>query len=247
MRWLAGRYATYDEFSFWRTEGRRDHSKLAEQVDYLKHQVNSLTAKIGSSSQYCTPTRIIDPIMSPDVESMRRHPSESPGTLAASRGQTQRLATRKDLEECFNECGDAVPSTHMMSTQLSRGSKSTATLSRMPKQDRPATTTKSPRSLTRGRKDSRSAAGAKSPGTLSRGPKGIRQGHTPQRDPAMAGASVQGNVKRVKAKNGGEGKLVCDPIFRPCNYIPHPGFYEHHPVQCMHLSSQLLATRECVR
>jgi hypothetical protein len=29
-RWLAGQYASYDEFGFWRREGRRDHSKLLE-------------------------------------------------------------------------------------------------------------------------------------------------------------------------------------------------------------------------
>ena len=242
LRWLAGRYASYDEFSFWRTEARRDHSKLAEQVDYLKQQVNSLTAKIGSSSPPCTPTRIIDTHLSPDVESMPLRHSSSPGTVVATRGAGLRKAPRKDLEETFNECGDAVPSTQLLPTRLARGSKSTGAESRLPKIDRHASTSKSPRTMNRGRKESRLAAGLKSPGTLSRGPKGNRQGHTPQRDPAMTAASLQGNVKRAKGRNGGEGKLANHIQFRSFNCYPLTGIYERHPIQCKHLQFQPLAT-----
>ena len=76
MRWLATQYASYDEFSFWRTETRRDHSKLLDKVDYLQHQVNSLSAKIGPSSPCCTPTRIIDELQSPGIMSRSPRPSE---------------------------------------------------------------------------------------------------------------------------------------------------------------------------
>lgn len=207
MRWLAGQYATYDEFSFWRTESRRDHSKLLEQVEYLKHQVNELSAKIDPSSPICTPTRIIDDILSPDVQSMPKRPSESPGTVAASRGHGLRKAPRKDLEECFNECDDPFPNTQISATRLARGLKTTGTTSRVPKQARLAPPAKSPRSWSRAGKGSSQVRGLKSPGSMSRGPKYSRQGHAPQRDPAMTSPPLEGNAKRAKGKNGGEGKL----------------------------------------
>lgn len=59
------------------------------------------------------------------------------------------------------------------------------------------------------RQDLRVAAGSKSPGTLARGPKQIRQGHAPQRDTSLTQNTVDGNVKRAKAKNGGEGYMPC--------------------------------------
>lgn len=208
----------------------------------LKEQVNSLTAKIGSSSPYCTPTRLIDTHLSPDVESMPRSLSESPGTVVASRGAGLRSAPRKDLEGTFNGCGDAVLTTQMLPTRLARGAKSHGQQSRVPKQDRTASTSKSPRSLNRGRRQSRMAAGFKSPGRLSRGPKGNRQGHTPQRDPALTAATLQGNVKRAKGRNGGEGKLASHSKFRSFNYYHLTSIYEKHPIQCPQLQFHSLAT-----
>ena len=239
MRWLARQYATYDEFSFWRTEARRDHSKLLEQVEYLKHQVNELSAKIGPSSPCCTPTIIIDEILSPDVVSRPKRPSESPGTVAASHGQGLRKAPRKDLEECFNECDDPVPQTQIPPNRLARGMKSTGTTSRVPKQVRLAPAAKSPRSLSRARAELRLVVGLKSPETLSRGPKYSRQGHTPQRDPATTSASLHGNVKRAKGKNGGEGKLDSEIDFQKCNYVHVRGPFEHHCFECLHFSFQM--------
>ena len=239
VRWLAGRYASYDEFSFWRTEARRDHSKLSEQVEYLKHQVNSLTAKINASSPLCTPTRIIDELMSPDVESMPRGTSESPGTVAVSRGHGVRKAPRKDLEECFNECDDPVPNTQMLPSRLARGSKGTGTPSRLAKADQLALASKSPRSLTRGRKEVRLAACMKSPGTLSREPKDIRQGHMPQREQTMTTSTMQGNVKRAKGTHGGEGKLDRNIVVCCRYYIHMKGIQEQHCCECIHLYFQL--------
>ena len=241
MRWLAGQYATYDEFSFWRTEARRDHSKLLEQVEYLKHQVNELSAKFGPSSPYCTPTRILDDSLSPDVASRPKRRSESPGTVGASHGQGMRKAPRKDLEERFNECDDPVPNTQIPPTRLAGGMKSIGTTSHVPKQVRLAPTAKSPRSLSRARKESRLVGGLKSPGTLSRGPKYIRQGHTPQGDPTMTSPTLQGNVKRAKGKNGGEGKMGNEFDFQKCLYVHGKRHIEQHCFECMHIEFQLWA------
>ena len=208
MRWLATQYASYDEFSFWRTETRRDHSKLLDKVEYLQHQVNSLSAKIGPSSPACTPTRIIDELQSPDTVSHSTKPSQRMARGASICAQGSRKVPRKDLEECFKECDDAVPTSQVATTGLAPGSQSPGTLSPRPKEARLARGTRSPRTASHVRKDPRLASGAKSPDTLSRGPKEIRQGHAPQRDTAMTETSLQGNVKRAKAKNGGEGKPV---------------------------------------
>ena len=146
MRWLATQYASYDEFSFWRTETRRDHSKLLDKVEYLQHQVNSLSAKIGPSSPPCTPTRIIDELQSPEVMSRSPRPSERM-TRATLSAQGLRKVPRKDLEECFKDCDDSATRPQVLPSRLPPGSKSPGTLSQGPKEARLARGTKSPRTF----------------------------------------------------------------------------------------------------
>ena len=207
MRWLATQYASYDEFSFWRTETRRDHSKLLDKVDYLQHQVNSLSAKIGPSSPCCTPTRIIDELQSHGIMSRSPRPSERMARGATSGAQGNRKVPRKELESCFKDCDDSAPMTEDLPSRLPPGSKSPGTLSQGPNAARLAQGPKSPRPSSEARKDIRCATGSKSPGTLARGPKQIRQGHAPQRDTSMTQSTLDANVKRAKAKNGGEGYM----------------------------------------
>ena len=208
MRWLATQYATYDEFSFWRTETRRDHSKLLDKVEHLQHQVNSLHAKIGPSSPCCTPTTIIDELQSPEIVNRSTRPSERLARGATTCAQGSRKAPRKDLDECFKDCDGAVQTPQALPSRSAAGSKSPSTLSPGPKEAQLARGTKSPRTSVHARKDSRFASGSKSPGTLGRGPKQIRQGHAPQRDTAMTQSTFEGNIKRAKAKDGGEGKFA---------------------------------------
>lgn len=207
LRWLSAHYASYDEFSFWRTESRRDHSKLLEQVEYLRHQVDSMVEKIGPSSPLSTPTRLIDELQSPEEISRYTLPSETTARGPTTRTQAVRKVPRKDLEESFKDCDDAVPNTQVLPRRLVRGSGSPWTLSPGPKEARLGRGTKSPRTSSHARKDTRLPSGSKSPGTLARGPKQGRQGHAPQRDTAMTQSTLEGNSKRAKAKEGGEGKL----------------------------------------
>ena len=207
-RWLGAHYASYDEFSFWRTETRRDHSKLVDKVEYLQHQVNSLSAKIDPSSPGVTPTLLIDELQSPEILSRSTRPSERMARGATTRSQGLRKAPRKDLEEQFKDADDAVPTTQVLPSRLASGSKSPGALSPAPKEARLSRGTKSPRTLNHARKDTVLPSGSKSPGTLARGPKQVRQGHAPQRETAMSQSTLEGNVKRAKARIGGEGKLA---------------------------------------
>ena len=207
-RWLGAHYASYDEFSFWRTETRRDHSKLVEKVEYLQDQVNSLTAKIDPSSPDVTPTQIIDELQSPEIRVRTTRPSERMARGATTRAQGLRKVPRKDLEEQFKDADDAVPTTQMLHSRLALGSKSPGALSPGPKEARFSSRTKSPRTSCHARKDTVLVTGSKSPSTLARGPKHGRQGHAPQRETAMTQSTLEGNLKRAKARIGGEGKLA---------------------------------------
>jgi hypothetical protein len=208
IRWLGAHYALYDEFSFWRTESRRDHSKLLEHVEHLQHQVNSISAKIGPSSPISTPTRLIDDAQSPEIISGSGRPSERMARGASIHAQGMRKAPRKDLQESFKDCDDAVPTTQLLPGRLARGSKSPATLSPGSRGARLPRGTKSPRTTSVARKDSRLAGGSKSPGTVARGQKPIRQGHAPQRDTPRRQSTLEGSVKRAKAQDVGEGKFA---------------------------------------
>lgn len=234
IRWLGAHYASYDEFSFWRTESRRDHSKLLEQMEHLQHQVNSLSSKVGPSSPLSTPTRLIDDVQSPEIISRTARASERMARGASMHTQGMRRAPRKDLEEFFNDCDDAVPTTQILPSRVPRGSKSPATLSPASREPRFPRGTKSPRTTSHARRDNRLASRSKSPGTLARGPKTTRQGHAPQRDTAMTQSTLEGSVKKAKAKDGGEGKLAASNGFS--------SFYYKHAVcigndissECMH-------------
>ena len=208
IKWLGAHYASYDEFSFWRTESRRDHSKLLEHVENLQHQVNSISAKIGPCSPISTPTRIIDDIQSPEIISGSRRTSERRARGASIHAQGMRKAPRKDLEESFKDCDDADNTTQLLHSRLPPGCKSPATLSPGSRGARLPRGTKSPRTTSIAHKDSRLASGSKSPGTLARGPKTIRQGHAPQRDTAMRQSTLEASMKRAKGVDVGEGKLA---------------------------------------
>ena len=130
------------------------------------------------------------------------------GEGASIHAQGMRKAQRKDLEESFKDCEDAVPTTEVLHSRVPHGSKSPATLSPGSRGARLPRGTKSPRTTSIPRKDSRLASGSKSPGTLGRGPKTIRQGHAPQRDTAMRQSTLEGSMKRAKGVDVGEGKLA---------------------------------------
>lgn len=180
----------------------------------MQHQVNSLHAKIGTSSPCCTPTRIIDDLQSPEIASRSTRPSERLARGATICAEGLRKAPRKDLEECFKDADDAVHTNQVEHSRLVAGAKSPGTLSPGSKEARTARGTKSPRTSLHARKDNRFTSGSESPGTLGRGPKQIRQRHAPQRDTATTQSTLEANIKRARAKDGGKGKLASNTALR---------------------------------